>query len=103
MSFVIRRQLSTLIPPKIASASNLGASPNAKRLAGVVEFYKSLPQGEAPKVVRKGPIGRYFAAYGEGNNASGKPLLHLALAVIFFGYSAEYYSHLRHHKDGEHH
>ncbi|KAL6454854.1 ATP17 ATP synthase subunit f [Candida maltosa Xu316] len=101
MSFVIRRQLSTLIPPKIASAKNLGSNPNAKRMAEVVKFYNKLPQGPAPAAKKPtGLIGRYRAAYFDGDNASGKPLIHLAIAVILFGYSLEY-PHLKAHQ-GEH-
>ncbi|CEP20838.1 hypothetical protein BN1211_0801 [Cyberlindnera jadinii] len=103
MSFIIRRQLSTLIPPKIASAKAIGSNPAAKRLASVVEFYKTLPQGPAPAVKPTGLIGRYKAKFFDGDNATGKPLVHLAAFVLVFGYSLEYYFHLRHHKDGEHH
>lgn len=81
---------------------NLGSAPNAKRIANVVSFYKSLPQGEAQSVKPSGLIGRYKAKFFDGDNASGKPLLHLALGIVGLGYSMEYYFHLRHHKDGEH-
>ncbi|KAH3687116.1 hypothetical protein WICPIJ_001897 [Wickerhamomyces pijperi] len=94
MSFIIRRQLSTLIPPKIASA---------QRLAQVVSFYKALPQGQAPVVKASTPLAKYKEAFFNGDNASGKPLLHLAAFILVFGYSLEYYFHLRHHKNGEHH
>ncbi|CAM9015181.1 unnamed protein product [Wickerhamomyces anomalus] len=102
MSFIAKRQLSTLIPPKIASAKNLGAAPNAKRLVNVVQFYKSLPQGERAPNQPFGPIARYKEKYFNGDNATGKPLLHLAGFILIFGYSCEYYFHLRHHKNGEH-
>ncbi|WLF76340.1 ATP synthase f chain, mitochondrial precursor [Lodderomyces elongisporus] len=97
MSFVIRRQLSTLIPPKIASAKNLASAPNAKRMQEVVSFYKKLPQGPAPAAKKSAnPLLRYKAAYFDGDNASGKPLLHLAVAVLLFGYALEY-QHLKAH------
>ncbi|KAK6460244.1 ATP synthase f chain mitochondrial precursor [Scheffersomyces coipomensis] len=100
MSFVIRRQLSTIIPPKIASAKNLGSNPNAKRMAEVVSFYKKLPTGPAPAAKKAiNPLARYRAAYFDGDNASGKPLVHLAIAVIILGYTWEYQTHLKHHKD----
>lgn len=76
--------------------------PNAKRISNVVSFYKSLPQGPAQATKPSGLIGKYKAKYFDGDNASGKPLWHLALAIIGLGYSMEYYFHLRHHKDGEH-
>ncbi|SCU79873.1 LADA_0B03730g1_1 [Lachancea dasiensis] len=98
-----KRALSTLIPPKIVSAKNLGSAPNAQRISQVVQFYKSLPQGAAPAYKPSGPIGKYKAKYFDGENASGKPLLHLALFVLGMGYSMEYYFHLRHHKDGAEH
>ncbi|CCE86478.1 Piso0_004970 [Millerozyma farinosa CBS 7064] len=100
MSFVVRRQLSTLIPPKIASAKSIGSNPNAKRMTDVVSFYKKLPTGQAPAPKKPtSPLGKYRAAYFEGENASGKPLLHLALAVVVLGYTWEYQSHLKHHKE----
>ncbi|CAR56728.1 F1F0 ATP synthase subunit f [Kluyveromyces lactis] len=99
---IAKRALSTLIPPKIVSANNLGSAPNAKRIANVVSFYKSLPQGEAAAVKPSGLIGRYKAKFFDGENASGKPLLHLAIGILTLGYSMEYYFHLRHHKGGEH-
>ncbi|ODV97490.1 hypothetical protein PACTADRAFT_36924 [Pachysolen tannophilus NRRL Y-2460] len=99
MSFVIRRQLSTLIPPKIASAKNLGSNPAAKRMEQVVSFYKKLPQGEASFPKPSGLIGRYRAKHFDGDNASGAPLLHISVAIIALGYSLEYYFHLRHHHD----
>ncbi|GMM37852.1 F1F0 ATP synthase subunit F [Saccharomycopsis crataegensis] len=100
MSFVARRQLSTLIPPKIASVKNLGANPNAKRMNNVVAFYKALPQGKAAEIQPRGVIGRYRAKYFDGDNASGKPIFHLALTILIGGYSLEYYFH---HAAGGHH
>ncbi|CCK69584.1 F1F0 ATP synthase subunit f KNAG_0C04830 [Huiozyma naganishii CBS 8797] len=101
-NFVVRRSLSTLIPPKVVSASQLSKAPNAKRVANMVNFYQSLPQGPAPKAGanRNGIIGWYKAKYFDGENASGKPLMHLALSIVLLGYSMEYYFHLRHHKNG---
>ncbi|SCU93373.1 LAMI_0E14136g1_1 [Lachancea mirantina] len=98
-----RRALSTLIPPKIVSAKNLGSAPNAQRITQVVQFYKALPQGPAPAYKPSGLVGRYKAKYFDGDNASGKPLLHLAGFILVLGYSMEYYFHLRHHKGGEEH
>ncbi|KAF8003874.1 hypothetical protein OXX80_001037 [Metschnikowia pulcherrima] len=98
--FAARRQLSTLIPPKIASAKNIGSNPNAKRMAEVVSFYKKLPTGPAPAAKKSfSPWGKYRAAYIDGDNASGKPLLHLAIFIIVAGYTWEYQAHLKHHKD----
>ncbi|KAK9469187.1 ATP synthase subunit F, mitochondrial [Lipomyces arxii] len=106
MSFILRRQLSTLIPPKIASASNLGAAPGAKRLTSVVGFYKGLPRGPAPAIVRRGPLGKYAARYFDGDNASGVPLVHLIFVVWLISYTLDYQLHLKHHKhsaEGEEH
>ncbi|CCC67738.1 hypothetical protein NCAS_0A11800 [Naumovozyma castellii] len=99
---IFKRALSTLIPPKVVSVKHLTAAPNAKRINNVVGFYKLLPQGPAPKINNlSGPLGRYKAKYYDGENASGKPLLHLIGAIVVLGYSMEYYFHLRHHKNGE--
>ncbi|KAJ4174690.1 ATP synthase f chain, mitochondrial precursor [Fusarium falciforme] len=63
MSFVTRRALSTLIPPKVASPKAIGAAPDAIRMQRVVSFYEKLPRGAAPEVKAKGLLGRYQAKY----------------------------------------
>jgi len=69
-------------------------------MAEVVSFYKKLPQGPAPAPkAPTNPLSKYKAAFFDGDNASGKPLLHLAVAVVIVGYIWEYNSHLKHHKD----
>lgn len=69
-------------------------------MADVVAFYKQLPSGPAPAAkASSNPFSKYKAAYFDGDNASGKPLVHLAVAVITLGYIWEYNSHLKHHKD----
>ncbi|KAI1854977.1 hypothetical protein JX265_012332 [Neoarthrinium moseri] len=82
MSFVTRRGLSTLIPPKVrlqpalvlpvASPSAIGGAPDAVRMKRVVNFYEKLPRGPAPKVEAKGLFGRYEAKHFGGSNASAK-------------------------------
>merc|ERR1711939_165586 len=42
MSFVIRRGVSTLVPPKVANPSGLGAAANAQRMARIAKFYEQL-------------------------------------------------------------
>ncbi|KAF2994492.1 ATP synthase f chain, mitochondrial precursor [Ascochyta clinopodiicola] len=102
MSFIQRRALSTLIPPKIASPNAIGSSPNAVRMQKVVSFYEKLPRGAAPEVQAKGLLGRYQKKY-MGKNASGRPLVHIIGALIALGYAQNYYFHLRHHKNNVHH
>ncbi|PHH78147.1 hypothetical protein CDD80_7321 [Ophiocordyceps camponoti-rufipedis] len=63
MSFVTRRALSTLIPPKVASPKAIGGAPDALRMQRVVSFYEKLPRGPAPEVKAKGLLGRYQAKY----------------------------------------
>lgn len=78
---------------------NIGGAADAKRMSEVVSFYKKLPTGPAPAPKKPStPWGKYKAAYFDGNNASGKPLLHLAALVLISGYIWEYQSHLKHHK-----
>ncbi|KFX93785.1 hypothetical protein V495_03724 [Pseudogymnoascus sp. VKM F-4514 (FW-929)] len=101
MSFVTRRALSTLIPPKVASPSGLGAAQDAARMQRVVSFYEKLPRGAAPEVKAKGIWGRYQAKYF-GKNPSGAPIVHVIVAVIAIGYAQNYYFHLRHHKNNAH-
>ncbi|KAJ5815365.1 hypothetical protein N7474_007142 [Penicillium riverlandense] len=93
MSYVVRRGLSTLIPPKIASPNAIGAAQDAARMQRVVNFYAGLPRGPAPEVKATGLIGRYQARYF-GKNPSGVPIVHAIGAILILGYSMEYYFHL---------
>ncbi|CCF58528.1 hypothetical protein KAFR_0E03770 [Kazachstania africana CBS 2517] len=104
-NIIFRRSISTLIPPKIVSAKQIGSQPNAKRVSNMVSFYKLLPRGPAKTTDTKntGVINWYKAKYFNDDQASGKPLLHLCGALILLGYSMEYYLHLRHQKHEEHH
>ncbi|KAI9883575.1 MAG: Uridine kinase [Watsoniomyces obsoletus] len=119
MSYVTRRGLSTLIPPKIASPAGIGAVRNAVRMQRVVRFYERLPRGPAPEVKPKGLLARYQARYfGKNPSAARKTLLksfrmnsllmidlalaHLIGAFMLIGYAQNYYRHLRHHKNNAH-
>lgn len=101
MSFIAKRGLSTLIPPKIASPANLGSNPKAKQMTRVVNFYKGLPQGPAPKLEAKGFSQKYYAKYIATN--SSKPLVHGILFFLTLGYSLDYIFHLRHEHEHEGH
>ncbi|KAB8298223.1 hypothetical protein EYC80_001960 [Monilinia laxa] len=116
MSFVTRRALSTLIPPKVASPSvsdffpprfltvyissfrlpphGLGAAKDAARMQRVVSFYEKLPRGPAPEVQAKGLLGRYQAKYF-GKNPSAAPIIHALVVLVGIGYAQNYYFHLR--------
>ncbi|KAK6880050.1 U6 snRNA-associated Sm-like protein LSm6 [Candida tropicalis] len=53
--------------------------------------------GPAPAPAKPtNPIARYRAAFFDGDNASGKPFIHLAIVIVIFGYSLEY-QHLKAH------
>ncbi|KAF2240067.1 mitochondrial F1F0 ATP synthase subunit F Atp17 [Viridothelium virens] len=101
MSYIARRALSTLIPPKIASPSAIGGAQDAVRMQRVVNFYEKLPRGPAPKRQPKGPLEWYQHRY-MGENPSAMPLLHLIGGITLLGYSFNYYFHLRHHKNNAH-
>ncbi|KAF2265777.1 hypothetical protein CC78DRAFT_532153 [Lojkania enalia] len=101
MSFVSKRGLSTLIPPKISSPNAIGSSPNAVRMQKVVSFYEKLPRGPAPAPQPKGLMQRYQNRYF-GNKPSAMPLIHAIGALILLGYAQNYYFHLRHHKNNAH-
>ncbi|PGH02966.1 hypothetical protein AJ79_07503 [Helicocarpus griseus UAMH5409] len=94
MSFITRRGLSTLIPPKVASPTGIGAAQDAARMERIVGFYEKLPRGAAPEVKPTGLIGRYQARYF-GKNPSAMPILHVIGGIMLLGYSMEYYFHLR--------
>ncbi|KAL5334519.1 mitochondrial F1-F0 ATP synthase subunit F of fungi-domain-containing protein [Aspergillus crustosus] len=102
MSYIARRGLSTLIPPKIASPNAIGAAKDAARMDRVVNFYARLPRGAAPETKLTGLIGRYQARYFNGDKASAAPLAHAIGGILLLGYSIEYYFHLRHHKNHPH-
>ncbi|KAI9731380.1 MAG: hypothetical protein M1834_005285 [Cirrosporium novae-zelandiae] len=101
MSYIARRAISTLIPPKIANPSGLGAVKDAARMQRVVDFYSKIPKGPAPEIKPRGLIERYQARYF-GKNPSAKPIVHLIAAMMILGYAQEYYFHLRHHKNNAH-
>ncbi|KAN0064570.1 ATP synthase f chain, mitochondrial precursor [Thecaphora frezii] len=94
------RMNSTLpIPPKIATPKSVsGPGGSSARMEGVVNFYKSLPKGNAP--ARRG--GGIKARYFDGENASGKPLVATLFTLFLIGYSIDYATHLRHHKNNHH-
>ncbi|KHN99308.1 uncharacterized protein MAM_03006 [Metarhizium album ARSEF 1941] len=73
MSFVTRRALSTLIPPKVASPKAIGGAPDALRMQRVVSFYEKLPRGASSEAKAKGLLGRYQAKYF-GKKTSVQPL-----------------------------
>ncbi|KAL1902296.1 ATP synthase f chain, mitochondrial precursor [Sporothrix stenoceras] len=101
MSYITRRALSTLIPPKVASPKAIGAAPDAVRMQRVVNFYEKLPRGPAPEVKAKGLLGRYQAKHF-GKNTSAKPIIQVVAGLIIIGYAQQYYFHLRHHKNNAH-
>ncbi|KAL2266882.1 hypothetical protein VTJ83DRAFT_4159 [Remersonia thermophila] len=101
MSYVTRRALSTLIPPKVASPKAIGAAPDAVRMQRVVSFYQKLPRGHAPEVKATGILGRYQAKHF-GKNPSAKPIIHGIVFLLAVGYGQAYYFHLRHHKNNAH-
>ncbi|EGX95762.1 mitochondrial F1F0 ATP synthase subunit F Atp17 [Cordyceps militaris CM01] len=82
MSFVTRRGLSTLIPPKVASPKAIGGAPDALRMQRVVSFYEKLPRGVAPEAKAKGLLGRYQARYF-GKKASATRMDYLPQNLSF--------------------
>ncbi|KAI0482002.1 mitochondrial F1-F0 ATP synthase subunit F of fungi-domain-containing protein [Xylariaceae sp. FL0804] len=101
MSFVTRRGLSTLIPPKVASPGNLSANPDAARINRLVGFYEKLPRGPAPDVKPTGILGRYQAKHF-GKNPTNRPVIHFIGFVLVVGYTMTYNFHLKHEKNNVH-
>ncbi|KAK4049852.1 hypothetical protein OIV83_003908 [Microbotryomycetes sp. JL201] len=96
-------RFASLIPPKIASPSAIGAPQSAARMTRVVDFYSKLPKGAAPrKAAGANPIARYRQRYFEGDNASGAPFLHAIGVMFLIGYTIDYNMHLKHHKNNHH-
>ncbi|KAI5296899.1 hypothetical protein KEM55_005423, partial [Ascosphaera atra] len=79
----------------------LGAAKDAARMERIVSFYSKLPKGPAPEPRPVGLLARYQARYF-GNKPSAMPFVHAMAGLIIFGYSMEYYRHLRHHKNNAH-
>ncbi|BGP41842.1 ATP synthase f chain, mitochondrial precursor [Rhodotorula kratochvilovae] len=95
----VSARLAALIPPKIASASAIGAPQTAARNAKIVSFYSALPKGAATKKpVGLSPFARYKARYFDGENASAAPFLHAIVGLFLVGYTIDYNMHLKHHK-----
>ncbi|TKA62476.1 hypothetical protein B0A49_07012 [Cryomyces minteri] len=108
MSFMQKRGLSTLIPPKVASPTGIGAAQDAVRMQRVVSFYEKLPRGPAPDPKPRGLLGRYQARY-MGKNPSAmrmiphdRAIVHVIGGLMLLGYIQNYYFHLRHHKNNAH-
>ncbi|GJN92858.1 hypothetical protein Rhopal_005898-T1 [Rhodotorula paludigena] len=96
-------RLAALVPPKIASASAIGAPQTAARNAKIVQFYSALPKGPAPKKqVGLSPFAQYKARYFDGENASAAPFLHAIVGLFLVGYTIDYNMHLKHHKNNHH-
>lgn len=87
----VRYNSSLPIPPKIATPQSVkGPGGSSARMDAVVDFYKSLPKGDAPQ--RRGGLkGRYF----DGKNASGKPIVATLCSLLLIGYTLDYMTHLR--------
>ncbi|PWN48704.1 hypothetical protein IE53DRAFT_389082 [Violaceomyces palustris] len=95
----VRFNSSLPIPPKIATPKSVsGPGGSSERMEAVVNFYKSLPKGPAP--VRRG--GGIKARYFDGKNASGAPIVVGLFTMFLIGYSIDYATHLRHHKNNHH-
>ncbi|KAH9982039.1 mitochondrial F1-F0 ATP synthase subunit F of fungi-domain-containing protein [Lactifluus volemus] len=86
---LVRRQLSGLVPPKIASPSILSAGKGAD-LTPLVAFYSKLPKGPASEPAIRGIKARYF----NGKNASASPIVVTFLAIFGLGYTIDYQSTL---------
>ncbi|PWN37381.1 uncharacterized protein FA14DRAFT_159456 [Meira miltonrushii] len=95
----VRHSSNLPLPPKIATPKSVQgpAGGDSTRMESVVEFYKSLPKGEANAKRGGGIKGRFF----DGKNASGKPIVWTIGTLLLLGYSLEY-QHLKHHKNYEH-
>ena len=104
---LVRRQLSGLVPPKIASPTILvellllprrrssfilfyflQTAGKGADLSPLVAFYSKLPKGPAPESTGGGIKARYF----NGKNASASPIVVTVLAIFGLGYTIDYQS-----------
>ncbi|KAJ2850966.1 ATP synthase f chain, mitochondrial precursor [Coemansia brasiliensis] len=104
--------LREIIPPNIGFAARAGESTaeatsstlSSQQVSKIVSLYRGLPKGQAePKAAPRGPFGKYYARYFQGENASAAPIVHFIAVMLVGGYSIHYITHLRHHKHAEHH
>ena len=105
---LVRRQLSGLVPPKIASPTILveflrphhhhslftnsllilQSAGKGADLSPLVAFYSKLPKGPAPEAAGRGIKARFF----NGKNASASPIVVTVLAIFGLGYTIDYQS-----------
>ncbi|KAJ1904715.1 ATP synthase f chain, mitochondrial precursor [Coemansia sp. RSA 455] len=107
--------LREIIPPNIGFAARAGetaAEPvaaaattlSAQDVSKVVSMYRNLPKGNLEaKVVRGGPLTRYYNRYFTGDTMSAAPILHVIVAMLVGGYSIHYLKHLKYHTHAENH
>ncbi|KAJ1823367.1 ATP synthase f chain, mitochondrial precursor [Coemansia sp. RSA 2671] len=105
--------LREIIPPNIAFAARAGESAvepaaattlSAQDVSKVVSLYRNLPKGNADaKVVRNGPLARYYNHYFTGDTMSAAPILHVIVGLLVGGYTIHYLKHLKYHKHAENH
>ncbi|KAJ2159243.1 ATP synthase f chain, mitochondrial precursor [Coemansia sp. RSA 552] len=104
--------LRSIIPPNIGFAARAGETAAAEststlsseQVSKVVSLYRNLPKGEAPAAAAaRGIVGRYYARYIGGKNASPAPIVHVVGILLVGGYSMHYFMHLKHHKHAENH
>ncbi|KZT59354.1 F1F0-ATPsyn F [Calocera cornea HHB12733] len=94
---LIRRALAGLVPPKVASPSSVTGGSVGAQMATVVDFYSKLPKGPAPP-----QSSGIKARYWDGKNASATPFYGAIAGLMLFGYTIDYFMHLRHHKNKAH-
>ncbi|KZO96789.1 hypothetical protein CALVIDRAFT_563438 [Calocera viscosa TUFC12733] len=94
---LIRRALAGLVPPKVASPSSVTGGSVGEQMATVVDFYSKLPKGAAPPM-----SSGIKAKYWDGKNASVVPIYGTIAGLMLFGYTLDYFMHLRHHKNKHH-
>lgn len=94
MSFQAIRKISSVVPPKIASAGAIAPGKGLGNMSRVINFYQRLPRGAPAPAESKSFSDRYYQKYIATN--SSRPLIHLILFFLTTGYSLDYYFHLRH-------
>ncbi|KIY70222.1 hypothetical protein CYLTODRAFT_451903 [Cylindrobasidium torrendii FP15055 ss-10] len=92
---LVRRALGGLVPPKIATPK-LVSGGSGEGLTPLVNFYSKLPKGNAA------PPSGFKARFFNGENASGKPFLAFIIGLWAVGYTLDYQTHLKHHKNHAH-
>ncbi|KAI9224464.1 mitochondrial F1-F0 ATP synthase subunit F of fungi-domain-containing protein [Blastocladiella britannica] len=105
-SFIPPNVAAPALAPSAAAAGAPAAASLGAELKPVISLYRGLPKGNAtadPSVLTEGLFVGYRNKHFQNGKENGAPLVHVILLIFGIGYTMAYHSHLKHHKNQEHH